>query len=134
VQQVHHQPEELTATMVAAPQAGPPAYDLEPPLVEPSPFFGAPAAVETSEIQSPEAAEGSGEYNTYGHIVDLSVGSEPEAVQPSPSGFIKDPLRRVEGAPPQAPIRTQHLSVTLSRAELKQGGTIRVVLDLRVEN
>jgi len=109
-------------------------------VTEPGPFFGAQPAVEhAGELDPSERIDGSGEYHAYGHIVDLSgAESEPEAVQPNPSGFIKDPLRRSEASQPQraggpAPIRTQHVTVTLSRAELKQGGAVRVVLDFRVE-
>jgi mutual gliding-motility protein MglA len=81
-----------------------------------------------------------GEYSQYGHVVDL-VHSEPEGPEAG-GGFIKDPLRRTEkvatapgrsGAPTARPTRTQYVSVVLSQAELRPGGTIRIVLDLQVE-
>jgi len=130
------------ATMVAAPRVAPApsgGYELEPAGIDPNPFFGTPVAQRTPvRDREPEAAE-PGEYTTYGHIVDLSLEPETEAIQPNPSGFIKDPLRRADRAAPMhqvapAPIRTQHVTVSISRAELKRGGTIRVVLDLQVEN
>jgi hypothetical protein len=80
------------------------------------------------------AAAGS-EYGSYGHIVDLSVGLDQEAEAAPPGGFIKDPLRRTEAQPARAgaPVRTQHVTVVVSRAEMKQGGTIRLVVDLKLE-
>ena len=142
--QAYYPAAEPTATMVAPPRvapASPAIYDVESSITEPSPFFGTPTLRQSQPLQEnePEADAAPGEYTTYGHIVDLSVEPEPEAVQPNPSGFIKDPLRRADKSAPvlgvaTAPIRTQHVTVSISRAELKQGGTIRVVLDLHVEN
>jgi hypothetical protein len=79
-----------------------------------------------------------GDYSEYGHIVDLG-GQPVEAAPPPPpptGGFIKDPLRRAEptkAGPSRAPGRTQQFSVTLSKADVKPGGTIRIVLDLKFE-
>ncbi len=97
------------------------------------------ASAESLGAEAPSHAPA--EYPQYGHVVDLQH-SEPEP-QPEPTGgFIKDPLRRTEkpgagpgrgGAPTTRPTRTQYVSVVLNQAELRPGGTIRIVLDLQVE-
>jgi hypothetical protein len=133
---------------------------IRQPVVEPQPepesarpqLFGTPAAGRMSTPPTPaeildsvhastralatEATPGPaapvaaapGEYGTYGHVVDLSIGSG-EASGALGGGFIKDPLRRPEGNAS----RTQHLTVVVSKADLKPGATVRIVLDLRVE-
>jgi hypothetical protein len=132
-------PESASSTLVVPRVAAAPgALEPEHHDMEPNPFFGTPLAAPAGPNLESTAPEPAGaDYTSYGHIVDLSVEPQPEAVQPNPTGFIKDPLRRAEKSAPAGaatPVRTQHVIVTLSRAELRQGGTIRVVLDLQVEN
>jgi signal recognition particle receptor subunit beta len=83
---------------------------------------------EETELQQPD-------YASYGHVVDLPGQAEPETAP----GFIKDPLRRADraaaprgGAAP-TPARSQQVTVTIPRGDLKPGQTIRIVLDIRVE-
>jgi hypothetical protein len=123
-----------------------------------SPLFGTPAAghvptaptpedildtvqASTQALESEPAAAAPTEYSQYGHLVDL-VHTEAEPGAEPGGGFIKDPLRRTEkttgapgrgSAPSPRPTRTQYVSVVLSKAELRPGGTIRIVLDLQVE-
>jgi hypothetical protein len=131
-------PESAGSTLVAPQVTAAPALEPELQGMEQNPFFGTPLAAPSGpKLESTATEPADADYTSYGHIVDLSVEPQPEAVQPNPTGFIKDPLRRAEkSAPARAatPVRTQHVIVTLSRAELRQGGTIRVVLDLQVES
>ena len=90
------------------------------------------------------AAEPGSDYESYGHIVDLSVDLDASPAPTPPGNFIKDPLRRSNNAntakvrgrqtpPGAAPLRTQHVSISISRSELQQGGIIRLVVDLKLE-
>ena len=93
------------------------------------------ASVEASARQLEDEAQQQPDYATYGHVVDLPGQTEPE-VGP---GFIKDPLRRADNVAPArgglapTPARSQHVAVSIPRADLKPGQTIRIVLDIRVE-
>jgi hypothetical protein len=133
----------------AAPLAAPSLDDLEasvaPQLFGAStshvPAMPTPAQIldsvqaSASALDAAPVAEPGTDYGSYGHIVDLSVELGESAPVTPQGGFIKDPLRRSEPAParPGAPVRTQHVQVVVSRAELKQGGTIRLVVDLKLE-
>jgi len=95
------------------------------------------------EASTRELEEGEVDYSSYGHVIDLSAQQEQEAPRapaaPEP-GFIKDPMRRSDkpapmarGAAPGQPARSQQVTVTIPRGDLKPGATIRIVLDIRVE-
>jgi signal recognition particle receptor subunit beta len=105
------------------------------PPAQPAPQQG-PAA---SEARA--AAEG-GAYGDFGHMVDLPTEAGRAAQQqvPGAEGFIKDPMRRRdpsgEAQPPVAPqsaAQDVHVPVVLKHSDLKPGGTIRIVLDVRIE-
>ena len=91
----------------------------------------------TRELDAETGPEVKGSYGSYGHVIDLGA-EDPEATVDV--GFIKDPMRRPErsaaGSRAMAaapPVRTQQVTVTLPRGELKPGSTIRIVLDIKVE-
>jgi signal recognition particle receptor subunit beta len=89
-------------------------------------------------------------YASYGHVVDLEVekgAAHPSSAAPQHDsqeseafgGLIQDPLRRREASgpgrrAPAGPVVTKQVSVVVSRAELKQGNTIRILVDVRVES
>ena len=67
-------------------------------------------------------------YDLRPHRRPVRRAAGPEADAPSPSGFIKDPLRRVDRRsrrlarrPRRAPARTQHVSVVVSRGRPQAG-------------
>ena len=131
--------------------AAPPLAPAAPPAQSGGPRLG--GAREEGGTRAPDVAheesgpsgDGPGEeYGAYGHIVDLSVEMGKAAMPNPPGGFIKDPLRRSDkpgpalgagahGTPGETPVRMQHVPIVVTRAELKQGGTIRIILDLRLE-
>jgi hypothetical protein len=127
------------ARAVAAPTLEP---QYEDPYVQPGMAAHAGAGQGMTEIEvGAEGDDGTDGYASYGHVVDLSgqVEAPPQPGRPD-SLFIKDPLRRSDKAAPPArgvaappPARTQQLTVSIPRAELKPGATIRIVLDVKVE-
>ena len=150
------------ASSAAAPPAAPVTAVGEPEPVagppRPRTFTAGPAATEPTPAQILDSvhaasqaldAEGAGEvapgardeYGAYGHLVDLSLEMGQAASQVPSGGFIKDPLRRADKAagglgalpsPGETPVRTQHVTVAVTRAEIEKGGVIRILLDLRV--
>ncbi|UCE02276.1 MAG: hypothetical protein JSW67_13660 [Candidatus Latescibacterota bacterium] len=84
-----------------------------------------------------------GAYGDFGHMVDLPNEAGRAAQQqqaPEAEGFIKDPMRRrdpsAEAQPAvaaQAASQGVHVPVVLKHSDLKPGGTIRIVLDVRIE-
>ena len=91
----------------------------------------------TRDLEAAAEPQVKGSYGSYGHVIDLGA-DEPDATVDA--GFIKDPMRRPESstAGPRAmaaapPARTQQVTVTLPRGDLKPGSTIRIVLDIKVE-
>ena len=110
------------------------------------------ASAQSLEITEPEpVAEPTSDYSGYGHVVDLEIGAavqeESPAIAEAPApgaadagigGLIQDPLRRrdsqaARGGPASAPSITKHVTVGVTRSELQQGRTIRILLDLRIE-
>jgi len=137
------------ATRTAAPAAGPvvdgPAQSgpFGTPAAGHVPMAATPAQIldsvqaSTRELDAETGPEVKGSYGSYGHVIDLGA-EDPEATVDV--GFIKDPMRRPErsaaGSRAMAaapPVRTQQVTVTLPRGELKPGSTIRIVLDIKVE-
>jgi signal recognition particle receptor subunit beta len=137
------------SVLTVTPQQQPEVFEAEPAAPR-APFFGTasglppaptPAQILDSVQASAESLETleenapSGDYSSYGHIVDLA-GAAPQAAAKPNDGFIKDPLRRTEapkGAPVAASgIRTQHVTVVVSKADLKPG-SLRIVLDIKIE-
>jgi signal recognition particle receptor subunit beta len=123
------------ARAVAAPTIEP---QYEDPYVQPG--MAHPGQGMELEVGA-EGDDGTDGYASYGHVVDLSGQAEapPQPGRPD-SLFIKDPMRRADKAAPPArgvaappPARTQQLTVSIPRAELKPGATIRIVLDVKVE-
>lgn len=120
----------------ASPAFGTPASGHVPTAATSSQILDSVQA-STRELEAEAAPEVGGSYSSYGHVVDLGAEEAPEVVD---VGFIKDPLRKPDpsaaGSRAMAaspPTRTQHVTVTLPRGELKPGSTIRIVFDLKVE-
>ena len=84
---------------------------------------------------------GDDDFSDFGHTIDLAL--EPQAEVESDSGFIKDPLQRSSVNTPQGGVgsqpsvapatRTYRVPVTVSARDFKAGATVRIVLDLRVD-
>ncbi len=132
--------------------AGAPVATAPPPVRTVPQVAAAPVAAPNFEpvsagpqfesVADPELAPGvAGDYATYGHVIDLGADAETDSEPVLQTGFIKDPLRKAEpglaaggrGVTGPAPTRTQQVTISVPRSELRPGGTIRIVLDIRVE-
>jgi signal recognition particle receptor subunit beta len=72
----------------------------------------------------------------YGRTIELPENFRPK--EASMEGFIRDPMRRREGSEetksvPGSPVRQVRVPVVIKASDLKPGGSVQIVLDVRVE-
>jgi hypothetical protein len=124
--------------------AEPLALEVDPDTVLPQELFAADGFAAPADSPEPTLEEASEPvYDGYGHVVDLEVGSGAGLAAPArgdDTAFIKDPLRRSDRPPalgprpaaPSGPVLTKPVVIVVSREELKQAGSIRILLDVKV--
>lgn len=114
----------LTASRIMQRPEFPPA---PAPPARPSP--AAPPS-EPAPVANPSADASA--YGELGHVIDLDSTATPQA--PAGGDFIKDPMRRREPATgTDRSERAVHVPVVIKQSDVKPGGTLRIVLDVRVE-